>query len=721
MTEQNMFRWEVDPAGVLVLTMDDLDQSANTMNDRFRRDLVATVDRLEAERDQLGGVVLTSAKKTFFAGGDLNQLIRATPQDAARIAEHVDAIKAALRRLETCGLPVVAAINGAALGGGYELALACHRRIALDAEGSRIGLPEVTLGLLPGAGGIVRTVARFGIQDALTNILLEGQRRTPRQALALGMVDEVVDTADELLGRAKEWIRATPEAVQPWDKPGYRIPGGTPATPALAATLPTFPATVRKRLKGAPMPAPRNILAAAVEGAQVDFDTAMKIETRYLIELAVSQVAKNMIKAFHVDLRHINSGGSRPAGHPKHVPQRVAVLGAGMMGAAIAAVCAASGLTVVLKDVSADAAARGKAYSRALVDKRIVGGSMTTEQAEELLARITPTDQVDDVAGADLVIEAVYESPELKKRVFAEIEDLVAPDAVLGSNTSTLPISELAEGVKHPENFIGLHFFSPADKMPLLEIVVGARTSEATLAKALDIAQRIKKTPIVVRDARGFFTSRVISTYLNEAVAMVGEGVPAASIEQAGAQAGYPTSPLRLLDDLTLTLPRKIRQESQAAAVAAGRTWVAHPADEIIDRMIDEFGRAGRSSGAGFYDYADGLRTGLWPGLAEHFGADHTRVPFDDLRERMLFAEALEAVRCFDEGVLTSVPDANIGSLFGIGFPPWTGGVIQFLNQYEGGLPGAVARAEELAGRYGERFTPPESLVAKARQAQQYE
>jgi 3-hydroxyacyl-CoA dehydrogenase/enoyl-CoA hydratase/3-hydroxybutyryl-CoA epimerase len=712
---ENMFGWAADDDGIVVLTMDDPDQSANTMNETFGRSLVATIDRLEAEQDSITGVVITSAKKTFFAGGDLNLLIAGQPEDAPRLTETLDAVKAQFRRLETLGRPVVAAINGAALGGGYEIALACHHRIALDAKGSQLGLPEVTLGLLPGAGGVTRTVRLFGIQNALLNVLLQGQRRKPAEALELGMVDEVVATPEEMLARAKEWIRANPEAAQPWDKPGYKLPGGSPTNPSFAANLPAFPANLRKQLKGAPMPAPRNILAAAVEGAQVDIDTATRVETQYLVELIVGQTSKNMIKAFFFDLQHINSGGSRPDGYDKHTAHRVAVLGAGMMGAAIAYVCALSGLEVVLKDVSREAATKGKGYAEQLLAKSVSRGRKTQAAADEVLARITPTAEPADVAGVDLVIEAVFESPELKKKVFAEIEQYVAPDAVLASNTSTLPITGLAEGVSRPADFIGLHFFSPVDKMPLLEIVVGEQTSDATIARALDIAQQIRKTPIVVNDSRGFFTSRVIGTFLNEAVAMVGEGVPPASIEQAGSQAGYPAPPLRLMDELTLTLPRKIREETRAGVEAAGGTWRAHPADAVIDAMVVEFDRKGRSTGSGFYSYDEnGKRTGLWSGLAERFGGHHRDVPFADLQERMLFVEALETVKCFDEGVLRSVPDANIGSIFGIGFPAWTGGVSQYVDQYTGGVAGFVARANELADRYGERFRPPQSLVDKA-------
>jgi len=721
MTESSTIRWEKDADGIVVLTMDDPDHSANTMNRAYLASMGATLDRLEAEKDDVTGVVLTSAKKTFFAGGDLNEMVVAGPEDTEVAFEFVSRVKSQLRRLETLGRPVVAAINGTALGGGCEITLACHRRIAADVKGSQIGTPEVSLGLLPGGGGIVRTVRMLGIQNALLGVLLQGQRHKPAKALEIGLVDELVSSVDELLPRAKEWIKANPDAVQPWDTKGYKIPGGTPSNPKFAANLPAFPANLRKQLKGTNMPAPKAIMAAAIEGAQVDFETAQVIESRYLVELVTGSVSTNMIKAFFFDLQHINSGGSRPDGFEKYTARKVGVLGAGMMGAGIAYVCARAGMDVVLKDVTAESANKGKDYSVKLCEKAVSRGRTTQEKADELLARITPTERPADLAGCDLVIEAVFESQELKHTVFAEIEGVVEPDALLASNTSTLPITGLAEGVKRQEDFIGLHFFSPVDKMPLLEIIVGERTSDATLAKAFDVAQQIKKTPIVVNDSRGFFTSRVIGTFLNEAIAMVAEGAHPASVEQAGSQAGYPAPPLQLMDELTLTLPQKIRKETKAGIEAAGGTWVVHPSEPLVDRMVEEFDRKGRSSGAGFYDYEDGKRTRLWPGLLEHFTKPGFEIPFEDMKERMLFAEALETVKCFDEGVLRSVPDANIGSIMGIGFPPWTGGVIQYVNNYPGGIAGFVARSRELADRYGDQFQPPASLVEKAEKGEIFE
>ncbi|MFI0469319.1 3-hydroxyacyl-CoA dehydrogenase NAD-binding domain-containing protein [Saccharopolyspora sp. 5N102] len=717
MSEQNTIRWESDADGIVVLTLDDPQQQANTMNERYQSSMDETLQRLEAERDNITGVVLTSAKSTFFAGGDLRELVQARPGDAERVAETTTGVKRQLRRLETLGVPVVAALNGTALGGGLEIALACHHRIALKDPKARFGFPEVTLGLLPGAGGVVRTVRLLGIADALLNVLLQGQRLRPEKAAEIGIVDELADTPEQLIAAAKDWIKANPEAAQPWDRPGHKIPGGTPSNPKFAANLPAFPSNLRKQLKGAPLPAPRNILAAAVEGAQVDFDTALAIEGRYFVELVCGQTAKNMSKAFFFDLQHINSGGSRPAGEPEWRAKKVAVLGGGMMGAGIAYVCAKAGMQVVLKDISLAAAEKGKDYSAKLLEKAIAKGRSTQAKADELLARITPTDQVDPLTGCDLVVEAVFEDPKIKHQVYSEVQDVIAGDALIASNTSTLPITDLAEGVRRREDFIGLHFFSPVDKMPLVEIICGEHTSDRALARAFDVVQQINKTPIVVNDSRGFFTSRVIGTFVNEGVSMLAEGVHPASIEQASAQAGFPAPVLQLFDELTLTLPRKIRDETRRAVEAAGGTWTPHPAELVLDRMVDEFDRKGRSSGAGFYDYVDGKRVGLWPGLAEHFGAaerDPSEVSLTDLKERMLFVEALETVKCLDEGVLRSVPDANIGSIFGIGFPAWTGGVVQYMNGYSGGLAGFVARCRELAERYGERFEPPASLVRRA-------
>ncbi len=705
-----MIDWKHED-GIVTLTLNDAEAGANTLNQAYVEAMGRTVERLVAEKDAITGVVITSAKDTFFAGGNLEMLRQIQPENAQQVFDMLEEVKRQLRALETLGVPVVAAINGAALGGGLEIALACHHRIA--AEGSyEIGVPEVTLGLLPGAGGVTRTVRMLGLQDALMKVLLQGQRMKPAHARSVGIVDEVVPAA-ELLDRAYAWVRGVEgEPKQPWDRDGYKMPGGTPSSPKLAAFLPAFPANLRKQLKGAPYPAPRAILSAAVEGAQVDFETATRIESRYFVSLATGQIAKNMINAFFFDLQAINGGASRPRGVPSYKARKVGVLGAGMMGAGIAYECARAGMEVVLKDVSVEAAAKGKSYSAKLLGKQLEKGRTTQEKVDAHLARILPTDKPEDLAGCDLVIEAVFEDPGLKNKVFAEIASAVEPDALLCSNTSTLPITGLAEGVDRPEDFIGMHFFSPVDKMPLVELIVGEKTSDVALAKAYDVVRQIRKTPIVVNDSRGFFTSRVFGTLVMEGIAMVAEGINPLTVERAATQFGFPAPPLAMTDEVTLTLPLKIRDAAKAAGESAG-AFGDHPGMAVIEKLV-ELGRKGKAAGAGFYDYpADGPKH-LWPGLWEHFVRDDAAVPFEDLGERMAFAMSLETVKCMQEGVLRSVPDANIGSIFGIGFPPLYGGALQFINGYDGGLPGFVARARDLAASYGSRFDPPELLVKKA-------
>lgn len=714
MSETNMIGWEQDSDGIVVLTMDDPNQGANTMNELYKKSMTATVERLEAEKDNITGVVLTSGKKTFFAGGDLKNMMKVGKDDAQALMDELGTIKGALRRLETLGKPVVSAINGAALGGGLEITLATHYRIAADVPGVQLGLPEVTLGLLPAGGGVIRTVRMLGLQGALMQVLLQGQKYRPAKAKEIGLINEVVGSVEELVPAAKAWIKANPDAgVQPWDKKGFKIPGGTPSSPAFAANLPAFPANLRKQIKGANMPAPRAIMSAAVEGSQVDIDNASLIESRYFVHLLTGPVAKNMIQAFFFDLQSINNGGSRPADVPKREIKKVGVLGAGMMGAGIAYVSAKAGYEVVLKDVTLEAAERGKNYSEKIEAKALSRGKTTEEKSKALLDRIKPTADAADFAGVDFVIEAVFENTELKHKVFQEIEDIVDADALLGSNTSTLPITGLATGVKRQEDFIGIHFFSPVDKMPLVEIIKGEKTSPEALARVFDYTLAIKKTPIVVNDSRGFFTSRVIGTFVNEAIAMLGEGIAPATIEQAGLQAGYPAAPLQLSDELNMKLMLKIAKETEEA-IARGEVTMGkerHPAIDVIEFMVNS-GRPGRLEKAGFYDYDEnGKRIGLWSGLAEHYKSNiGFGVPIQDLIDRMLFIEAIETQKCFDEGVLEKTADANIGSIFGIGYPAWTGGVHQFIVGYPGGQEAFVARADELAKTYGARFEVPASL-----------
>ena len=708
-------RYDRDVDGIVTLTLDDPQAPVNTMTPGFVTALGAAVDRLEAERPELVGVILASAKQTFFAGADLLALLDVGPGDAAALFEQVETVKALLRRLERLGRPVVAAVGGSALGGGLELALACHHRIAVSDPAIEIGLPEVTLGLLPGGGGITRLVRMLGLQAALTEWLLEGPRRTPVEARAKGLVDELVADPAYLLPTAREWLLTHRDdaqaATQPWDRSGYRIPGGTPSTPALAAALPAFPAMLREQLKGAPYPAPRAILAAAVEGAQVDVDTALRIESRYFVELATGPVSRAMIQAFFVDLPSL----TRSRGEAESTVTKVAVLGAGMMGSGIAYECARRGVEVVLTDVTPEAAAKGKGYAEARLASRISRGKATAAEAETVLERIHPTTELTELtelAGCDLVIEAVTEDSAVKAQVLAAAEAHARPDALLSSNTSTLPITGLAHSVTRPADVLGLHFFSPVERMRLVEVVRGERTSPEALAAGVAFVRRLGKVPIVVRDGRGFYTSRVFGTLLSEAVALLDEGVDPVTVERAALLTGFPAPPLAIFDEVSLTLTQRIRREAVAAATAAGQPAPSAVGAETVDAMIAA-GRPGRSGGAGFYDYPVGEPKKLWPGLRDRVrpGVD---VPLRDIRDRYLVTMALETARCVEEGVVESAAAANIGSILGIGYPAWTGGTVAFMTGYAGGLAGFLRRCEELAAAYGERFEPSPWLTARA-------
>ncbi|MCG8673653.1 MAG: 3-hydroxyacyl-CoA dehydrogenase NAD-binding domain-containing protein [Pseudomonadales bacterium] len=708
-------RYEKDADNIVLLTMDMPGQSANTMNAAYKEAMDATLDRLE-EEESLAGVVLTSAKSTFFAGGDLNDLVQAKPEDAEEFSKGTDAIKAQLRRIEQLKAPVVAAINGTALGGGLEICLSCNQRIALNDRKIKLGLPEVTLGLLPGAGGIIRLTRMLGLEAALP-FLLEGKQVSPEKAKSAKIIDDIAENQEELIAKSKQWCKDNPNAQQPWDTRGYKVPGGTPSHPALAQKLPIVPAMLKNKTKGC-YPAPEAILSAAVEGLQVDFDNALKIEGRYFTSLAVGQVAKNMITAFFFQLQDINKGKSRPDGYDRVKFTKVGILGAGMMGAGIAYSSAMSGIEVVLKDISDENAAKGKAYSEKLLAKRVSRGQMTQEKADGILARITPTANAEDLEGCDIVIEAVFEKVELKAQVTKEAEAHMQATGVMASNTSSLPITGLADASERPANFIGLHFFSPVDKMPLVEIICGKETSDETLAKSIDYVLQIKKTPIVVNDARGFFTTRVIGTYVNEGLGMLAEGLNPSSIEQAAARAGFPVGTLAISDELNLQTMRNISLATEAALKAEGKEMPKEASTEVIVKMLEEFDRGGKLAGKGFYDYPQGGKKTLWPGLKDAFGSDK-EIPFEDMQERFLFVQALETVRCVEEGVIESVADANIGSIMGIGFPPWTGGVLQYINGY--GLRKFVERAQELANNYGERFNPPALLVEKAEKEEIFE
>lgn len=704
-----------DENNIVTLTMDLPGKSANVINMAFGEAFKSTIEKLKQDKDSITGIIITSAKETFLAGADIDEMFKET--SAQNFYDRANEFKAGLRYIETQGKPIVAAINGTALGGGFEITLACHRRIVIDNPKTQLGLPEVTLGLLPGGGGVTRVVRLLGLQPALT-YLTEGKKVNPTQALADGLVHELVKDKAEMLEKAKAWIVANKSAKQPWDESGYKMPGGAPTNPKVAQMLPVAPAVLAKKTYNN-YPAPLAIMCTAVEGALVDFETATRIESRYFAQLATGKVAKNMIKVFWQQLNAINAGNSRPKTEVKGVFKKVGVLGAGMMGSGIAYCCAMSGMETVLKDVSDEAAAKGKAYSENILKKRVSKGKMSKEKADGILNKILATSKAEDLKDCDLIIEAVFENRELKAKVTAEAEAQMNPDGIFASNTSTLPISGLSTASVRPKNFIGLHFFSPADKMPLVEIIVGKETSDETLARAFDFVKAIKKTPIVVNDSRGFYTSRVFATYVLEGIALLQEGNHARSIEAAGLQAGMPVGPLALTDEVSLSLIAHIRKQTIEDLKAEGKEIPSHHAYEVIDKML-EIKRMGKASGAGFYEYPKDSKKHLWSGLSELFGNGNNKEDLsqNEMIDRMMFIQAIETVRCIEENVLRNVPDGNIGSIFGWGFAPFKGGTLQFVNDY--GVKEFVSRATELHQKYGERFAVPALLIKMAKEGSEF-
>ena len=698
--------YEKDSNKIVHLILDKPNSSVNLMDAEYTESMSAAAERLKS--DDFIGIILRSAKSTFFAGGDLGILRNVSKENAGEFYNLAETIKSGLRTIETCGKPVVACINGTALGGGWEIALACHHRIALN-KGVQLGLPEVTLGLLPGSGGITRMVRLLGLQEAMP-YLIQGKQFDAQKGLKAGLIQQLAATEEEMLEKAVAWIKMNPTSSQPWDQKDYRMPGGTPSHPKLAQVLPITPAILKRETKGV-LPAPEHILSTMVEGAQVDFDTASRIETRQLVHLASGQITKNIIGTFWFQLNEIKAGVGRPQGIKQRKFSKVGILGAGMMGAGIAYACAIRGIEVVLKDTRIELAEKGKSYSVKLLEQKVSRGRLTEEAKAHTLALIQPTNDVADLQGCDLIIEAVFEDRDLKAEVSREAEAQLDENALFASNTSTLPITSLATATKRQKNFIGIHFFSPVDKMPLVEIITGEKTSEKTLAEAYDFVQQIAKTPIVVKDIRGFFTSRVFCTFTKEGIAMLGEGISPASIENGAFLSGFPVGPLAITDEVTLTLIDKIRKQEIKDLQAEGLPVPEHPANDIIEQML-EMDRAGRSTGGGFYDYPESGRKYLSPQLKDMFYREEAQIPLQDIKDRLLFIQAVETVRCLEEGVLSSVRDANIGSIMGIGYPAWTGGVLQFINQY--GVAEFVTRADVLAEKYGDHFTPPKSLIEMA-------
>ena len=695
---------------IAVVTLDDPASSSNTMTDAYKDAFDAVLDRLETSKGELAGVVIASAKKTFLAGGDLSAM-------RARVRLGVDAVfddaqrtKRQLRRLETLGCPVVAAIDGSALGGGLELALACHVRLCVDDPAIRLGFPEVTLGLMPGAGGVVRGVHRLGLLKAVP-LLADGNLWSPRDALTLGLVDALVAPSADLLATAKARIADGASSVQPWDVKGHVVPGGSLYDGTLHQKLAPLTAGYAKKTRGL-LPAAGAVLACAAEASMLPFDAALKVESDAFTALAMSPVADRLAALEFFDRRTVRRGQSRPVAPASRPVRRVGILGAGMMGAGIAWSHALAGIEVVLKDVDVATAERGRAQVARLAERHRASGRLDDDAARAVVERVRCEGPDTPFVDCDFVVEAVFEDPEVKARAIALHEHALPADAIFATNTSTLPVTGLATAAARPERVVGLHFFSPVDRMDLVEIIRGRKTSDATLARAFDLVLALGKTPIVVNDSRGFFASRVFQKLIYEGAAMVGEGIAPALVEQAALQAGYPVGPLALLDETTLTLSKTVIAQTRAGLRDEGKFLAEHPGEDVIVRMVDALERPGRSGGGGFYAYADDGAKRLWPGLAGAFGRVAASPSVESLSERFLVAQALDAVACLEEGVIESTAEANIGSVLGIGFPRWTGGVLRYVDAI--GSRAFVQRADALRARHGERYAVPDGLRALA-------
>lgn len=704
----NTLDTKIDSDGIAIITIDLKDRSMNVVSPEFIGEFDQAIDQI-AGNAGIKGAVITSGKSSFIAGADLLQIVdEIDPAADPKVAfAKWSGLQQLYRKLETCGKPIVAAINGTALGGGLELCLACHYRVAADNPKAKLGQPEVQVGLLPGAGGTQRLPRMIGLEAALP-LLLQGTHLSPGKAAELGVVDLLVEPGQEVHA-AKQWILEGGEALQPWDKKGFKVPGGAGLMSPKAIQTQMIGVALLQKTTNHNYPAPIAIMSAVYEGSVLPIDTALQIESKYFAELLTDVVTRNMIRTLFVSKGAADKLARRPQGVDKSKVTKLGVLGAGMMGAGIAFVSARAGMQVVLLDRSKDDAEKGKDYSRQLLQKRIDRGRMTADSASDLLDRIQTTDNYAELAGCEYVIEAVFEDRGIKADVTAKTEAVIGSDAIFGSNTSTLPISGLAEASSRPKSFIGIHFFSPVDKMPLVEVIVGEQTSDEAIARTLDYIQQIRKTPIVVNDSRGFYTSRVFSTFTREGIAMLAEGVNPALIENVAKHAGMPVGPLAVTDEVSLELAYKIGEQTKADL---GNDYVATPADAVMEKMVVGLDRRGKRFGAGFYEYSDDGNKRLWPGLSEHFPLSGVQPSPEEVKTRILYVQAIDAARCLEEGVLTHPADADVGSVFGWGFPPYTGGTLSFIETV--GVKAFVKVADRLADEYGPRFTVPDGLRAMA-------
>jgi 3-hydroxyacyl-CoA dehydrogenase / enoyl-CoA hydratase / 3-hydroxybutyryl-CoA epimerase len=711
---------DIDADGIALVTIDLPGKSMNVWNADLMREFSAFVDEF-CTNDDIKGAVITSGKKSgFLAGADLNMLGDGDPAVSGGAAatkkqqfESAFALNAMMRKLETSGhpakalikgqasaKPVAAAVNGLALGGGLELVLASHYRIVADNSKLQLGVPEVQVGLLPGAGGTQRLPRLAGLQNAAM-LATQGRPIDPQTAKSQGIIQEVAPVG-ELVAKAKEWVKANPKVTQPWDKQGFKFPGGGGAMNPKAMQFFMAANAMAQRETNHNYPAVRYILSCLYEGSIVPFDTAIRIESKYFLKLLSSAQTRNMIRTLFINKQAAEKGEARPAGVEKQDIKTVGVLGAGLMGSGITHVTVKGGMNVVVLDRDMEAAEKAVAYSKKILDKRVSRGKLTAEAAEEFLAKIKPTADYNDLKDVDLIIEAVFEDPDIKADVIKKTEAVIRPDIIFASNTSTLPISGLARHSERPDQFIGMHFFSPVDKMPLLEIIPGEKTGDRALATALDYNAKIRKTPIVVKDVRGFYTNRVVPPYLNEAMLLVKEGVKPALIENAAKSLGMPLGPLALIDetklDLALMLARSTIKE-------LGDDYKPTGVEDLLETMVEGEGRSGRIGGGGFYDYPEGGKKHLWPGLAEHFPIADEQPTMDEVKDRLLYAQLVPAAQCFAEGIIDDPQSADLGAIFGWGFAPWTGGPMSHIDTI--GAESFVRTAESLAQRYGERFHPP--------------
>lgn len=723
------FKFEIDGDGIALATFDVPGRSMNTLTGQVVQDIVALAAEV-ASNDEIKGLVITSGKPSgFCAGADLGEMNQSAGGGAAKDEDEQTKLKKlfdrsfvlnkTFRELETCGKPVAAAINGLALGGGLELALACHYRVAAnDNPKLQLGLPEAKIGLLPGAGGTQRLPRLIGLMAA-SQYILEGKSMKADEALGLGVVNELAPTA-ELVEKAKTWAKANPNAKAPWDEKGFKFPGGVPNQHPKATQISTMGNAMISSKTYGNYPAQTNILKCLYEGSQVPIDAGLRIETRYFIDTQQRPEAKGMIRSLFVSMQELSKGASRPAAPAKYEVKKAAVLGAGLMGAGIAHVQAMAGIETVLLDISQESAEKGKAYSKRILDKQVSRGKMSQEKADGILSLITPSTDYSQIKGADIVVEAVFEDTELKAKVTKMAEEHLSDTAVMGSNTSTLPITGLAEASVRPENYIGVHFFSPVERMGLVEIILGDKTTEETLAKTIDYVLKIRKTPIVVNDFRGFYTSRCFGTYTQEGMEMLMEGIKPAIIENVGRQCGMPMGPLEVSDSVGLDTALKIgRQYAKAAGVDANE----QPSSQFLAWLVEDKGRVGRKAGKGYYEYGDnGKPTRLWPDLS-----DKLEVKVDEclpelkeeLTKRFLFRQCIEVARCFEEGVITDARDADIGSILAWGFAPYTGGCASYMD-LKWGIKAFVAEADRLADAHGERFRPNAMLREMAEKGETF-